>query len=129
MGDSPDERVLVLAPGRDGALTCQILAEAGIACHAVGSVAAFGAELDRGAAAAVFAEEVLDQASAPLVAAALQQQPAWSDLPVIVVVREGGNGSRLRAFAPLGNVSILARPMNLGALTTAVESARRARRR
>lgn len=130
MTEADDERVLVLAPGRDGTLTCQILSEAGVGCRAFESVEQFSDEFDRGAGAAIFAEEALDQEAAPLIAAVLQKQPAWSDIPIIVVVRDdGGNGSRLKAFAPLGNVSVLARPMSLGALTSVVDAALRARRR
>ncbi|QEL17738.1 ATP-binding response regulator [Limnoglobus roseus] len=129
MGDSFDDSVLVFAPGRDGVLTCQILGEAGVACRTVSSVATFNDELGRGVGAAIIAEENLDEESASRIAATLRKQPAWSDIPIILVVRDGTTGARHKDFAPLGNVSVLARPMNLSALTTAVESALRARRR
>ncbi|QEG30581.1 Autoinducer 2 sensor kinase/phosphatase LuxQ [Gemmata obscuriglobus] len=129
MAEPVDERVLVLAPGRDGALTCRILGEAGIGCRAVASVPAFNEEFARGAGAAIIAEEALDQESAPQIAALLKEQPAWSDFPIILVVRESGAGTRLQEFSPLGNVSLFTRPMNLGALTTAIGTALRARRR
>ncbi len=122
-------QVVLLAHARDGQLAFNILREAAVDCQIAPSVAELAEAIVRGCGAILVAEECLDQQSAALLLKALQQQPAWSDLPFIVVTQEADSGARLKAFAEFGNVSMIARPMNLDTLTTATRSALRARRR
>jgi two-component system, sensor histidine kinase len=129
MGDSTDDRVLVLAPGRDADLTCQILGRAGLACVPVSGVEALAGEIARGVGAVVCAEEALSDSAVGPFARALTSQPPWSDLPVLVVAAAGDHGNRLAGLSVLGNVSVLSRPMALDTLVTAVKAALRARRR
>jgi PAS domain S-box-containing protein len=63
----------------------------------------------------------------------LDRQPAWSDLPVLVLTSGGReteeSRSRDRARHPLGNLTLLERPLRAGSLLSSVKTALRARRR
>jgi signal transduction histidine kinase len=126
-----DQRVLILAPtGRDGKLMQQALMQAGLVAIVCADVAAALAELRRGAGALVAAEEALDSASYRALALQLATQPAWSDLPVLML-RMAGGGSEAMAIAAvrLGNVTLLDRPMPASTLVSAARVALRARAR
>jgi signal transduction histidine kinase len=128
-----DERVLVAAPsGRDAALVEQILAKEGIAAHRCEDLAQLAEELTRGAAAILVAEESLSTPARAILIEAIQAQPAWSDVPVLLMARaEQSRISRRGPFllSELGNVTVLERPMRIVVLLTAVRSALRARKR
>ena len=125
----PGARVLVLAPTRqDAALTLDVLSRAeleGEVCDAP--------RLCTEAAAAgclIVAEEALAGPSGNELAKMLAEQPAWSDLPVLVVTRAGADSPTVRsAVEQLGNVTLLERPIRVAALTSAVRTALRARAR
>src|SRR4051812_33527426 len=88
-----DRRTLVHAPvGRDAALTEEVLSRAGIACHVSPTIQNLCDELERGAGAVILTEEVLDRPGLRLLTLALDQQPAWSDVPVLLFA--GGEQSR-----------------------------------
>src|SRR3954469_15904863 len=89
-GPAAEGRVLVLAPtAKDARLCCGILAEAGVAGAACPDVAAVCRELEAGAGAALLTEEALGGGGVERLAGALGRQPPWSDLPVLVLAREG----------------------------------------
>jgi len=133
--DERQERILLLAPtGRDGEVLRAVLAQGGFAGGICRDAAALTRRLAKGGAGAlVIAEEALTLDPRPLtdwVAA----QPAWSDLPVIVLCSDMAAWLRreadaLRVFDRLGNVSLLERPLRAETLVSAVRSALRARRR
>ncbi|MCG2592338.1 ATP-binding protein [Ramlibacter sp. XY19] len=121
--------VLVLAPGRDGELSCRVLHDHGHRCRRCRDADDLRDQLCDEAGALLIAEEVM---TAPLVAwlqARLQHQPAWSDLPILVVAQREQVSPAPARLAALGNVTLLTRPMALGDLATAVASALRARDR
>ncbi|WP_254919096.1 hybrid sensor histidine kinase/response regulator [Oceanicola sp. 22II-s10i] len=82
--------------------------------------------------AVLLTEEALDSHSVDRVHGALADQPAWSDLPFIVLAigseRTRSDTARKRIDA-LGNVVLLTRPMHAEELLRAVKSALKARRR
>ncbi len=83
-----------------------------------------------GAAALIIAEERLNLEAAKCLAARLSEQGAWSDLPVLLVTRQGADSPISRAAVrTLGNVTLLERPLRMTALLSAVRSAIRARQR
>ena len=129
MGELNDQRVLVLAPERDGELTTEILKRAGILAVRCLDESQFSAELQRGAGALVCAEESLSDSVRYRLKATLDSQAPWSDLPILVVAAPGDHGSRLASLALLPSVSVLSRPMAIDTLVTAVNSALRARNR
>ena len=133
--DGSDERILILAPtGRDSEVLRLVLGRTGLAAKICDSIDAVVDELKgpTGTGTLVLAEESLSTGAERLVAW-IGQQPPWCDLPVIVLRSDlaqlddvtGAPG----AFEPLGNVSLLERPLRSETLISAVRSALRARRR
>jgi signal transduction histidine kinase len=125
-----ERRVLVLAPiGKDAALICATLEKANLRCAVCRDEVDLAQELERGAAAAVITEEALGQDGGRL-AGIFSRQPAWSDLPVLLLTRAGADSPAAeQAVETLGNVTLLERPVRIAALVSAVRSALRARER
>ncbi|MBX9678437.1 MAG: response regulator [Gemmataceae bacterium] len=125
-----DLRVLVWAAGRDGALTSSILADAGFGCRNCREVPDLCAEAEKGAGCIVIASELLTQNAIDCISRIISKQPAWSDLPVILV---GGDADSPTTWENslewLGNLSFLSRPLALPTLITTVRMALRARRK
>jgi signal transduction histidine kinase/CheY-like chemotaxis protein len=120
-----EARILVLAPlGRDGPLAQKALEEAGLQAELCASMDALCARLAEGAGAALLTEEALEETGASRLSAALEQQPPWSDFPIVLFA-----GSRLPEMGTLGNVTVLERPVRMRSLLSAMRSALRARRR
>ncbi len=130
-GGSHQERVLVLTPtGRDGVLACQLLASLEVPALAAANAAELFQEIASGAGAVILADEALFPETVAGLLATLREQPPWSDLPLIVFTRSGESSERvLEALIPLGNATILERPVRLSTLVSAVKAALRARRR
>ena len=126
-----EERVLVLAPtGRDAVLACQLLASIGLSGHACANAAELHQEIEAGAGAVILADEALHPEVLEGLMDLLGRQPPWSDLPMIVFTRAGEASERvLETLVPVGNATILERPVRLSTLLSAVKAALRARRR
>ncbi|HEX7967395.1 MAG TPA: response regulator [Stellaceae bacterium] len=124
-----EERILILAPsGKDAQSVAVALDRAGLAEFACSDLVDLCAELDRGAGAALVAEEALRDGRCLI--DWLERQPAWSDFPILLAAASRGTGlRRLRPLGPLGNVVLLERPLRSVTLVTAAQSALRARRR
>jgi hypothetical protein len=130
--DGNAERILVLAPtGRDAPLACEVLEQAGLHASPCRTMEELCAKLNDGAAAVFLAEEALDPDSTTRLVAALQAQPSWSDLPLIVATQ--GNGPAhlrdLRRLEPVCNVTFLERPVRVMTLVSTIRMSLRARRR
>jgi PAS domain S-box-containing protein len=130
---SLDMRVVVLAPiGRDAELICMTLAEAGIRSIPVASITELAATVNQGAGAALVAEEALDSISLAEFSQSLAAQPPWSEFPLIILARP--DNSRYSEIwtgmrEPLGNFTLLERPVRTVVLLSTVRAALRARRR
>ncbi|WP_051386771.1 ATP-binding protein [Bradyrhizobium sp. ARR65] len=123
--------MLVLAPfGRDAAVVCTALHEAGIEAVEQSSLPELVGRLNA-AAAAVVAEEALIHEHRGALARWIADQPPWSDFPfVLLTLRSGQNGPVLTELIELlGNVTVLERPLAATSLKSAVWAAVRARRR
>jgi signal transduction histidine kinase/ActR/RegA family two-component response regulator len=128
---SKEERVLVLAPtGRDGVLVCQLLATMEVVGLSCDGAAELFEEIEAGAGAVILADEALLPETSDGLLERLREQPPWSDLPLIVFTR-GQESSELllERLVPLGNATILERPVRMSTLMSAVKAALRARRR
>ncbi|HVU05405.1 MAG TPA: hybrid sensor histidine kinase/response regulator [Polyangiaceae bacterium] len=126
------ERILVLVRGgRDGELTSKLLGRDGLTAHLCEDVEALCAEIERGAGAALIAEEAITKAAVQRVRAVLGRQPVWSDLPVVVFSSAGEPRTRLLidTVHQLGNVTFLDRPVQVRSMLAAVHAAVRSRRR
>ncbi|NUQ20707.1 MAG: hypothetical protein HOQ09_07070 [Gemmatimonadaceae bacterium] len=127
--------VAVLAPtGRDASLATQVFAQWGIEAAMFSDMRALCAALaDDDVGAIIVAEEALQPAPRDELLAALEAQPAWSDVPVIVLTGEGelsrSIAGAVDSVARRGNVTLLERPVRVATLVTVVRSALRARQR
>ena len=122
--------LLLLGTARDTKLTCELMERDGIGCHACSTAAGLREEIDRGAGAVLVAEECLDQGAQQALLQVLDGQPAWSDLPILVLARAGADSIAVgNALASLGNVTLLERPLRIAGLVSVVRTALRARYR
>ncbi len=129
-----DLRVLVFAPfGKDSALIEKVLLSYGIAVKLCSDLASLVAAICEEAGAALITEEVLHSSTISAIAQKLSTQPRWSDFPIIVLTGGGmstaSTESAERSRAPLGNVSLLERPLRPATLVSAVRAALLARQR
>ncbi|MND63364.1 Blue-light-activated protein [compost metagenome] len=126
------ERAIILAPrGRDGQIALMMLNEAGF--HGVISPDLPGlcAELEQGAGLLLISCEALLGADLEPLIHLIEQQPAWSDLPIVLMTHHGGpQQNPASRFGPqLGNVTFLERPFHPVTLISLVTTALRGRRR
>jgi FixJ family two-component response regulator len=127
-----DYRVLVLAViGKDAELIREVLEQSGFAVETISSSNEIVRRMEGGAGTAVIAEEALDEHSIERLGRTASAQPPWSDFPLIVLT--GGGASTpftemaVRSRAPLGNITLLERPVRPATLISAVRTAIRAR--
>jgi signal transduction histidine kinase len=128
------ERVLIVAPwGRDGAVASAILRDAGLQTQVCAGLDELIRELHDEAGAAVIAEEALHHPDYPRLAAWIEAQPPWSDLPVVLLASRGAglerNPGAQRFVQTLGNVSFIERPFHPTTLVSVAKAALRGRRR
>jgi signal transduction histidine kinase/CheY-like chemotaxis protein len=125
-----DERVLVWAPrGRDSALAVGFLQRAGFRPYSVADADAMCAAMDEGAGCVLLTEEVLTPLVVDRLVVTLSRQPAWSDLPIVVLGEKLSARPVVDGSSPLGNVTFLDRPVQVRTLITAVRVALRSRER
>jgi signal transduction histidine kinase len=129
-----DRRTIIFAPtGRDKQLIADLLNGAGLPCHAVSSIAELCQNTQVGAGAAILSEEALKNNAIPEIVDALDQQPPWSDFPLILLTVSGRvtvESERLRELRqPLGNLFLLERPIRPETLLSTLEIALRGRQR
>lgn len=126
--DGRELRVLVFAPlGRDAGLLCSALSRAGLVTVPCEGTADFRRRLHEGAAAAVLSEEALAPQTMSILQRTNETQPAWSDLPLVLLVDPSWRGPA--ALVADGNTTVLFRPVRSSSLVTVVHAALRARRR
>ena len=126
-------RVLILAPaGNDAALACAVLQHEQLTAQVCANASALLSELREGAGAAVIADEALN-GNIPLLQDWVETQPAWSDFPFIILTgsneRPAKVQERFALMKPLGNITLLERPLRTFTLLTMVRAALRARAR
>jgi signal transduction histidine kinase/ActR/RegA family two-component response regulator len=126
-----EQRLLIFVRGiHEGKLTARLLHEAGLASELCMNSDEFRVKLKDGAGAVLLAEEVINDGTKQVLAEQLSQQPAWSDLPVIVFSAAARSDQpRSSADAVLGNVTFLDRPVHTRTMIAAVHAALRSRQR
>ncbi len=127
-------RVLVFAPiGRDADLTREFLRRSSMACTVCASMAHLCDEFTQaGAGALLLTEEALDDAAFPRLSALLDAQPAWSEVPVLLLAGSPGADVTRRtivAMESLRNVTMFERPIRLATVLSALRAALRGRLR
>lgn len=128
------ERILVLAPvGRDAELLVHAASAKGLVARAAPSVEAFCEAFAVGCGVALLTEEALYADPNGKLRAAVAEQPAWSEVPFLVLASRGQADERVRLtldlMQPLRNATVIERPVRPGTIVTALESALRDRRR
>jgi PAS domain S-box-containing protein len=134
MADESPPAVLVLAPtGKDGRLAAVAIEQAGIAAHVCASLNELCVCLSDATLAIVISQEGIDVSGIPKLLARLAEQPAWSDVPLLILTNSSGADEvslrALQLFGPTANVTLIERPMRTITLVSAVQMAVRARRR
>jgi signal transduction histidine kinase len=126
----PERRILVHALIEQDALLAQkVLASAGMKTSLCANSADTIRQLREGAGAMLIVEELIPE-TGPALRSYLEQQPAWSDLPILVLTKHGSDSLEAqRAVEQLGNVTLLERPVRTMSLISAAKSALRARDR
>jgi signal transduction histidine kinase/FixJ family two-component response regulator len=128
------ERAVILAPtGRDAAVAAALIQEAGFYANVAGDLAALTHEIEAGAGLAVIADEAIKTADLRSLVKWLNEQPSWSDFPIVLLTHQGGGPERnpdaARLGQALGNVTFIERPFHPTTLVSIVGSAVRGRRR
>ncbi|MDQ6655956.1 MAG: ATP-binding protein, partial [Verrucomicrobiota bacterium] len=126
--------VLIVAPiGKDAELAANVLREHGIGATTCNRITDAVAEFSESSSAFLLSEEALAKAELPLLLQALKEQPAWSDIPVLILTSSGGSErmslQAVDIFGPAGNVTLLERPLHGITLVSAMRVALRARQR
>lgn len=134
MSQTKTESVLVHARyGRDAAMISQVLGRSGVNVRICSSIEDLCSALGDDTGAALISDESLTSANVSSLARVLNAQPPWSDLPLIITTSGGEvtetSQMRLDMLEPLGNFSLMERPLRTATFVSAVLTALRARRR
>ena len=126
-----ERRILIYpAVAQDGLLASKVLTSVGLETLVCNGSEAVLAALAEGAGALLVVEEVIAGAAIQPLKRFVDSQPAWSDLPIMVLTKRGADSLEAqRAVEHLGNVTLLERPVRTIALISAAHSALRARDR
>jgi PAS domain-containing protein len=132
--EAAEENILVLAPlGRDAELAASALRDAGMQAEVCGSLRELIDRLQAPSGVLLMAEEGLEPSLMPRLSAFLEQQPAWSDIPIVLLTGGGSvtqeSRTAVHLFGPAANVTLLERPIRVITLTATLQVALRARRR
>ncbi len=129
----PQDRVLIFTPiGRDAELTRDLLQRASIGCVVCRSLGMLIEAFDAaGAGALLLTEEALDEPGFSELVAHLEQQPPWSDVPVLLFADGHGTVTprAIRSIDTLRNVTLLDRPIRVAAVLSTIRAALRGRAR
>lgn len=132
MENAREQRSLVLAPsGKDSSLIANALHRCGIPAKVCTCVEELVDEAHQGVGAMLVAEEALvDVAMRRMIQKLIDEQPSWSDLPVVLLGKAGlPTRVQFDVIRTLGNVTLLERPVPSATLVSAVRTALRTRQR
>lgn len=125
-------RILIVAPvGRDAEAIVELLESQGHVARVCAGLSEAGAEVEAGAGALLITEESLQPEQIAALLPTLNGQPAWSELPVIILTAVGERGAERfdRIAAAAGGITLLERPLGAGTLLRSIEVALLSRRR
>ena len=126
-----EQRILLrTATSRDAFMASAVLARAQVTTHTCSTLCELVRALEQGAGAIMLAEEVLSDPAVSTLTDALGSQPPWSDLPVLILARQGADSPIIAAAMDrLANVTVIERPMRVASLISTVRTVLRARNR
>ena len=125
-------KVVLVSPNpADRQLAAGFLRDEGMEAQECASVLEATAHVGEGVSCIVMVEEALEQHGLEGFHDAIATQPAWSDMPLIIVASHGGSlqGLMENVFPISGNMTLLQRPLHPLSLVSAVRVALRSRRR
>jgi signal transduction histidine kinase/ActR/RegA family two-component response regulator len=134
MSADRDQQILIFAPiGRDGPASAELFRSAKLPAINCRNLPDLVSEMNAGVGAVFLAEEGLFGQDTTTLAQWIERQPPWSDLPFVILTSHREQPAvvawRRGIVALLRNVSLLERPVQPITLTSAIQSAMRARRR
>jgi PAS domain S-box-containing protein len=127
-----EHQVLAIPPtDKDARATREVLASAGIAATICADMADLCRQLDFGAGVVLLTDaSIKPDGSLAALATALERQPKWSDVPIVLLASGGANSPiAIQAIQALQNVLVLDRPVHLPTLVSAVRTSLRSRQR
>ena len=127
-----DSLILIHAPvGRDAPLLHDLLHRAKLQSQVCINSEQLCAEVEKGAGAIFVTEEALEANGVESLSGVLQKQGPWSDLPLVVLTVGGeptqSSRERLERLEPLGDLTLLERPLRSDTIVSAARTALRAR--
>ncbi|MGY4476134.1 ATP-binding protein [Bradyrhizobium sp. USDA 3364] len=131
-GPSSERAVILAASERDAVRTAHLIKEAGYYANICGDLAELERQVASGAGLAIIADEVIRAADLSGLTRWLNEQPSWSDFPIVLMSEKGGperNPEAARLGRALGNVTFIERPFHPSTLVSLVAAAVRGRRR
>jgi len=128
---SSDFRVLILAPTpKDAQVTTNILRDHSIVSLICRDVNHVCAEIEHGADAAIITEEAILSDGRHCLENILKNQAPWSDFPLIVLTPASRESPlAVKRLQAIGNMTLVARPVQIAALVSTVQTALRDRKR
>ncbi|KXV04342.1 hybrid sensor histidine kinase/response regulator [Caballeronia megalochromosomata] len=133
MSDIDSCPTLILAPsGRDASIAAAMLKEVGVASQICRNVGHLSSLVGDETCCVIATEEALVTADLQTLSEWIGAQPAWSDLPFIVLTRRAGVTDRApegRLAKTLGNVTFIERPFHPTTFASVVGTAIRGRYR
>jgi signal transduction histidine kinase len=126
-------RVLVLAPSAwHSSGECRVLENAGLRLCLCSDAEHFCAEYQDGAGAGLLVDGALSDAAIELLARCIAEQPAWSDLPLLILRNPAAPPAQVGTVTssrlePLRNYIILDTPVSATTLASCAKAALRAR--
>jgi len=129
VSETHELKVVFLSPRRrDGEVTSQILAQKGFACLPCHSMDELKQRVLVEAGVLVMTEGVMTKPFLAELVSVLEQQPDWSDLPVVLII----SPNHMQQFASLAlrrSFTVLNRPIHLPTFLSVIQSALESRRR
>jgi signal transduction histidine kinase len=108
----------------------EVLANHGVTGLVCGTLGRLCRERRRGASLLIVAEEALYPSALDQLTASLTEQPPWSDVPVLVLLRAGtATAPSIEQLRTLANLTVLERPLQIPAFVSTVHAALRVRSR
>jgi PAS domain S-box-containing protein len=130
----PTAKCLLLAPtGRDASVARILLEKAGVEAVECADLGQLQAGLSDDVDLVVVADEALRGSGLEPIAAWVQAQPKWSDLPFVVMTRKSHGPARESELATISNAlrnaTLLERPFRPSTFDSVIAAARKARER
>ena len=129
-GSNVEERVLFMAPTRrDAQITQHLLEKAKLSCLFVDSPEELAKELESGVGVILLSDQYVLQPNISTLVDAVQHQPEWSDVPIVLVSKSELVEDLRVLLQPVSNITFVERPAAAVSIVSALESAVRSRRR